>query len=94
MLKRLSLLWSVIRGDARMLWLALKHPLSPRWLKFAVGAMAFYVVWPIDLIPDVIPIVGWLDDAVLVPLAIRWVLDRLPASVRSDITSSTRNGSA
>ena len=84
MLKRLSVLWSVIRGDARMLWFALKHPLSPRWVKLATAAIALYVVWPIDLIPDVIPLLGWMDDAVLVPLAIRWVINRLPDAVRGD----------
>ena len=84
MLKRLSVLWSVIRGDARMLWFALKHPLSPSWVKLAAAAIALYVVWPIDLIPDVIPVLGWMDDAVLVPLAIRWVINRLPDAVRGD----------
>ena len=85
MWKRLSLLWTVVRGDARLLWLALKHPLSPRWLKPAVALMVFYVVSPIDLIPDVVPFLGVMDDVVLVPLAIRFVLKRLPARVRQDI---------
>jgi uncharacterized membrane protein YkvA (DUF1232 family) len=86
MWKRLSLLWTVIRGDARLLWLALKHPLSPRWLKPAVALMVIYVISPIDLIPDVVPFLGVMDDVVLVPLAIRFVLKRLPARVRDDIT--------
>ena len=85
MWKRLSLLWTVVRGDARLLWLALKHPLSPGWLKPAVALMVIYVVSPVDLIPDVIPILGLMDDVVLVPLAIRFVLKRLPARVRADI---------
>lgn len=85
MWKRLSLLWTVVRGDARLLWLALKHPLSPRWLKPAVALMVIYVVSPIDLIPDVVPFLGVMDDVVLVPLAIRFVLKRLPARVRQDI---------
>ncbi len=85
MWKRLSLLWTVIRGDARLLWLALKHPLSPRWLKPAVALMVIYVISPIDLIPDVVPFLGVMDDVVLVPLAIRFVLKRLPARVRDDI---------
>ena len=85
MWKRLSLLWTVVRGDARLLWLALKHPLSPRWLKPAVALMVVYVVSPIDLIPDVVPFLGLMDDVVLVPLAIRFVLKRLPARVRDDI---------
>lgn len=85
MWKRLSLLWTVVRGDARLLWLALKHPLAPRWLKPAVALMVIYVVSPVDLIPDVVPFLGVMDDVVLVPLAIRLVLKRLPARVRDDI---------
>ena len=85
MWKRLAVLWSVVRGDARLLWLALKHPLSPGWLKPAVGLMVLYVVSPVDLIPDVIPVLGLVDDVVLLPLAIRFVLKRLPLRVRDDI---------
>ncbi len=85
MLKRLALLWSVIRGDARLLWRALKHPQSPRWLKPAVALMLLYVVSPVDLIPDMVPLLGVVDDLVLVPLAIRFVLKRLPARVRDEI---------
>ena len=85
MWKRLLLLWTLVRRDARLLWLALKHPQSPRWLKPAVGLMVLYVISPIDFIPDVIPFLGVVDDVVLVPLALRWVLGRLPAHVRADI---------
>jgi uncharacterized membrane protein YkvA (DUF1232 family) len=85
MWKRLLLLWTLVRRDARLLWLAMKHPQSPRWLKPAVGLMVLYVISPIDLIPDVIPFLGVVDDVVLLPLALRWVLSRLPAHVRADI---------
>jgi uncharacterized membrane protein YkvA (DUF1232 family) len=85
MWKRVSVLWAVVRGDARLLWQALKHPLAPAWLRPAVALMVLYVVSPIDLIPDVIPFFGVLDDVVLVPLAMRFMLRRLPARVRADI---------
>jgi uncharacterized membrane protein YkvA (DUF1232 family) len=86
-IKRLSLLWSVIRGDARRLGRAWRHPGSPRWLKPAVLGIGLYVLWPLDLLPDVIPVLGLVDDAVLVPLAIRFLLDRLPPGVRADIAA-------
>jgi uncharacterized membrane protein YkvA (DUF1232 family) len=82
MFKRLSFLWTVLRGDARQLWAALRHPLAPGWLKLGAALIVLYVVSPIDLIPDFIPGIGFLDDAVLVPLAIRWLLNRLPAELR------------
>ena len=85
MWKRVALLWTVVRGDARMLWRALRHPLSPRWLKPAVAVMVLYVLSPIDLVPDAIPFLGLVDDVVLVPLAMRFLLRRLPGAVRADI---------
>lgn len=81
MLKRLTLLWSLLRGDARQLWFALRHPDAPGWLKLGTGLIVLYVLSPIDLIPDVIPFIGMVDDLVLVPLAIRWLLKRLPPEV-------------
>lgn len=87
MWKRLSVLWTVVRGDARLLWRALQHPASPGWLKAAVALMVIYVISPVDLIPDVVPFLGVMDDVVLVPLAIRFVLKRLPAAVRADIAA-------
>ena len=92
MWKRVAVLWSVVRGDARLLWLALKHPLSPRWLKPAVALMVLYVVSPVDLIPDVIPLLGLVDDVVLLPLAIRFILKRLPLRLRDDIAGRTVTG--
>ena len=70
-LKRLTLLWAVLRGDARQLWFALRHPSAPGWLKLGTALIVLYVLSPIDLIPDVLPVIGIVDDLVLVPLAIR-----------------------
>jgi uncharacterized membrane protein YkvA (DUF1232 family) len=81
MLKRLTLLWTVLRGDARQLWFALRHPAAPGWLKLGAALIALYVISPIDIIPDFIPVIGFLDDMVLVPLAIRWLLKRLPPEI-------------
>jgi uncharacterized membrane protein YkvA (DUF1232 family) len=84
MWKRWLLLWRVLRGDARRLWFALRHPAAPTWLKVGTALIVLYVLSPIDLIPDFIPVLGWVDDIVLVPLAIRFLLDRLPAPIRGD----------
>lgn len=81
MWKRLTLLWTVLRGDARELWFALRHPAAPTWLKLGTALIVLYVLSPIDLIPDFIPGLGMLDDVVLVPLAIRWLLKHLPAEI-------------
>ena len=78
MWKRVTLLWSVVRGDARQLWHAVRHPLAPAWLKWSSALLVLYVVSPIDFIPEVVPFFGVMDDLVIVPLAIRWMLKRLP----------------
>jgi uncharacterized membrane protein YkvA (DUF1232 family) len=88
MFKRFTLLWSVLRGDARQLWAALRHPAAPGWLKLGTALVVLYVISPIDLIPDWIPGLGMLDDVVLVPFAIRWLLQRLPPELRQ--ASATR----
>jgi uncharacterized membrane protein YkvA (DUF1232 family) len=84
MWKRLVLLWRVLRVDARRLWFALRHPAAPLWLKVGTALIVLYVVSPIDLLPDAIPLLGWVDDLVIVPFAIRWLLGRLPPELRSD----------
>ncbi len=81
MLKRVTLLWALVRGDARRLWFALRHPAAPTWLKAGTALIVLYVVSPIDLLPDVLPVIGFVDDLVLVPLAIRWLLNRLPPGI-------------
>jgi uncharacterized membrane protein YkvA (DUF1232 family) len=78
MWKRLTVLWAVLRGDARRLWFAVRHPAAPGWLKLGTALIVLYVISPIDLVPDVLPVIGVVDDLVLVPLAIRWLLNRLP----------------
>ena len=75
----------LVRGDARWLWYALRHPLAPGWLKPSAALLLLYLVSPLDLIPDTIPIIGVLDDLVLLPLAVRWLLSKLPGALRADI---------
>lgn len=87
MWKRVLLLWTVVRGDARQLWFALRHPAAPAWLKWGTAAIVLYVVSPIDVVPDFIPLLGAMDDIVIVPLAIRWLLKRLPPELASAVGS-------
>jgi uncharacterized membrane protein YkvA (DUF1232 family) len=82
MWKRLVRLWAVVRSDARLLWYALQHPQAPLWLKAGCLGIVVYALSPVDLIPDVIPLLGLVDDLVLVPMAMRWLLRLLPAHIR------------
>jgi uncharacterized membrane protein YkvA (DUF1232 family) len=85
MWKRLVVWWRVLRVDLRRLWVALRHPGAPAWLKVATALLVLYVLSPIDLIPDTIPVLGWIDDVAIVSFAIRFLLDKLPPHVRSDL---------
>ncbi len=82
MWKRVSALWLVLRVDAKRLWYALQHPEAPSWLKWGTALTVLYLVSPIDLIPDAIPVIGVLDDLIIVPAAIRCMLRRLPPHIR------------
>jgi uncharacterized membrane protein YkvA (DUF1232 family) len=84
MLKRLSVLWVAVRGDARRLWVALRHPEAPVWLKLGSAGLVLYLISPVDLLPDVVPMLGMVDDLVLIPLAMRWMLNRLPPQLRGE----------
>ena len=90
MWKRLTVLWTVLRGDARRLWFAVRHPAAPGWLKLGTALIVVYVVSPIDLVPDVLLVVGFVDDLVIVPLAIRWLLDRLPPEIAAAVQTRAR----
>ncbi len=77
------------RADAikREIWaisLAMKDPRTPWTLKLLAGMIIAYALSPLDLIPDFIPMLGWLDDLLLLPLAIGFLLRALPIEVLSD----------
>ena len=65
-----------VRRDVIVLWLAARDPRTPLAAKIVAGAVAAYALSPIDLIPDFIPILGYLDDLVIVPAGI-WLTVRL-----------------
>jgi uncharacterized membrane protein YkvA (DUF1232 family) len=70
-----------LKRDSVMLWFAMRHPDVPLLAK-AVCAMAVgYALSPIDLIPDFIPVLGYLDDVILVPALIWLAIRLLPGTV-------------
>ena len=60
------------------LWKLFKHPRAPRAAKWVAFAVLAYAVSPIDLIPDFIPVLGQLDDLIIVPLGIALVVRLTP----------------
>lgn len=82
MFTKIATLFVRVRRDARILWHALRHPARPVWLVPAVSLIGLYLLSPIDLIPDVLPVIGVVDDLVLIPLFIAWLVRRLPDEVK------------
>jgi len=73
-----------IKQDAVMLWFAYRDPRTP-WLPKLVCMLAVaYALSPIDLIPDFIPVLGYLDDAILLPAMVWLAVQLLPVTVVSD----------
>ena len=69
--------WAVsLKNNIFALYVALKDKRVPKLAKIIIGLVVFYALSPIDLIPDFIPIIGYLDDLLLLPLGI-WVAIRL-----------------
>ena len=74
-----------IQRDLGVLWLARKDPRVPRAAKVVAVAALAYALSPIDLIPDVIPVLGQVDDLILVPLLIWAALHLIPADLRAEL---------
>ena len=64
----------------RILWFALRHPSRPTWLLPAVIVLAVFALDPLNL---ELPFLGFLDDMVLFPLLLHWLLRLLPDDIRS-----------
>jgi uncharacterized membrane protein YkvA (DUF1232 family) len=71
----------MLRRDVVALWFALRDPRTPRAARVLGWLIVGYALSPIDLIPDFIPVLGYLDDLVLLPLGIALVLRMIPAPV-------------
>lgn len=69
------------KRDGLALWFALRHPRTPAWIKAGLVLVVAYALSPIDLIPDFIPVIGYLDEAILLPLAVGLLARALPAGV-------------
>ncbi|HTJ59378.1 MAG TPA: YkvA family protein [Devosiaceae bacterium] len=67
-----------LKRDVVALWIAARDPRVPWYAKWTAGAVAAYALSPIDLIPDFIPVLGYLDDVIIVPLGIALVIRMIP----------------
>jgi uncharacterized membrane protein YkvA (DUF1232 family) len=67
-----------LKTESYALYLVARHPDMPWHAKLFIAAVAAYAFSPIDLIPDFVPVLGFLDDLVLVPLGIALAIKMVP----------------
>ncbi len=84
MLERVKLWAKIIKRDIAALWLAARDPRTPLSAKILALMVASYALSPIDLIPDFIPVLGLLDDVILVPIGILLVVKLIPAPLMQE----------
>ncbi|MBB5700322.1 uncharacterized membrane protein YkvA (DUF1232 family) [Ochrobactrum daejeonense] len=75
----------LIKRDVVALWLAARDGRVPWYAKAVAGVVAAYALSPIDLIPDFIPVLGYLDDLIIVPLGIILAVRLIPADVLAEL---------
>ncbi len=73
-----------IKRDGVMLWFACRDPRTPRWLKVLAFFVVAYALSPIDLVPDFIPVLGFVDDVLLLPVLIWFIVRQLPEQIVQD----------
>lgn len=73
-----------IKRDAVTLWFAYKHPGTPLVAKLLSLLVVAYALSPIDLIPDFIPVLGYLDDVILLPCLIWAAVKLVPAGILAE----------
>ena len=78
-----------LKRDVVALWLAARDPRVPWYAKLLGGAIAAYALSPIDLIPDFVPVLGYLDDLIVVPLGIWLVVKLIPKPLMAEFREET-----
>jgi len=73
-----------LKQNVIALWIAARDPRTPWQAKLVAGFVAAYALSPIDLIPDFIPVLGYLDDLLIVPLGIMLAVKMIPADLMAE----------
>ncbi|HZO46307.1 MAG TPA: YkvA family protein [Xanthobacteraceae bacterium] len=84
MLKRIKQWARTIKRDVIALWIAARDPRVPWYAKALAATIAAYALSPIDLIPDFIPVLGYLDELVILPVGILLVVRLIPAPLMAE----------
>ena len=84
MLARLKIWARTIKQDVHAIYLASRDPRVPWQAKALAICVAAYALSPIDLIPDFIPVLGYLDDLIILPLGVLLVVRMIPPEIMAE----------
>ncbi len=73
-----------VRRDTLALWFAIRDRRTPWWLRWLGFLIIAYALSPVDLIPDFIPLIGYLDELILLPAGLWLMIRHMPAEVLAD----------
>jgi len=79
-----------LKQETYALYLAVRDPRTPWYARAVAAAVVAYALSPLDLIPDFIPVIGYLDDLILVPLGIALCLKLIPEPVMRECRERAR----
>lgn len=79
-----------LKRETHALYLAYRDPRTPWIARIVAGCVVAYAFSPLDLIPDFVPVLGYLDDLVLVPLGVALALRLIPPAVMADCRERAR----
>lgn len=83
----------MLRVDTHAVWLAARDVRTPWYAKLLGGMIAAYALSPIDLIPDFVPVLGLIDDVVLIPAGVWLMLRLIPGHVMTEHRSTAERAS-
>ena len=73
-----------LKAEVLALYLAARHPATPWYAKLLVAAIVAYALSPIDLIPDFVPVLGYVDELLLLPLGVALAIRLIPPEVLTE----------
>lgn len=84
MFEKLKVAASSLKKEIRVYQMVIKDSRTPKLSKILLGLAVGYVLLPFDIIPDFIPVLGYVDDAIIVPALILLALRNVPPAVLND----------
>jgi len=91
---KLGTLWFALRREIALVWAMMRDPRSPRGAKVAAVLALLYVLSPVDLVPDALPLLGWLDDGVVAVLLLRLAMQLLPPELHAALRAKVERRTA